>query len=217
MSETKKEIKKPRTLFDKVWEKHVITGEPGEAQLLYIDLHLIHEVTSPQAFSGLRLAGRKVRRPDLTFGTMDHNTPTIMSQRLDIKDKISKAQLDALAANCKEFGIELVDMFNKNNGIVHMVGPEQGLTQPGKTVVCGDSHTATHGAFGAIAFGIGTSEVEHVLATQTIWQKKPKTMGIEITGKLQKGVYAKDIILHIIKTYGIGLGICKRKKICTGR
>ena len=201
MSEIKNETKKPKTLFDKVWEKHVITGEPEEAQLLYIDLHLIHEVTSPQAFSGLRLAGRKVRRPDLTFGTMDHNTPTIMSQRLDIKDKISKAQLDALAANCKEFGIELVDMFNENNGIVHMVGPEQGLTQPGKTVVCGDSHTATHGAFGAIAFGIGTSEVEHVLATQTIWQKKPKTMGIEITGKLQKGVYAKDIILHIIKTY----------------
>ena len=167
MSETKKEIKRPRTLFDKVWEKHVITGEPGEAQLLYIDLHLIHEVTSPQAFSGLRLAGRKVRRPDLTFGTMDHNTPTIMSQRLDIKDKISKAQLDALEANCKEFGIELVDMFNENNGIVHMVGPEQGLTQPGKTVVCGDSHTATHGAFGAIAFGIGTSEVEHVLAEKT--------------------------------------------------
>ena len=206
MSETKNGIKKPKTLFDKVWEKHVITGEPEEAQLLYIDLHLIHEVTSPQAFSGLRIAGRKVRRPDLTFGTMDHNTPTIMSQRLDIKDKISKAQLDALAANCKEFGIELVDMFNESNGIVHMVGPEQGLTQPGKTVVCGDSHTATHGAFGAIAFGIGTSEVEHVLATQTIWQKKPKTMGIEITGKLQKGVYAKDIILHIIKTYGIGLG-----------
>ena len=196
----------PKTLFDKVWEKHVITGKAGEAQLLYIDLHLIHEVTSPQAFSGLRIAGRKVRRPDLTFGTMDHNTPTIMSQRMNIRDKISKAQLDALAVNCKEFGIELVDMFNENNGIVHMVGPEQGLTQPCKTVVCGDSHTATHGAFGAIAFGIGTSEVEHVLATQTIWQKKPKTMGIEITGKLQKGVYAKDIILHIIKTYGIGLG-----------
>ena len=192
---------KAKTLFDKVWEKHVITGEPGEAQLLYIDLHLIHEVTSPQAFSGLRMAGRKVRRPDLTFGTMDHNTPTIMEQRMNILDQISKAQLDALAVNCNELGIELVDMFNENNGIVHMVGPEQGLTQPGKTVVCGDSHTATHGAFGAIAFGIGTSEVEHVLATQTIWQKKPKTMGIEVTGKLQKGVYAKDIILHIIKTY----------------
>lgn len=195
-----------KTLFDKVWEKHVIAGTEGEAQLIYIDLHLIHEVTSPQAFSGLRLTNRKVRRPDLTFGTMDHNTPTIMEDRYDIKDKVSKAQLDALARNCKEFGIELLDMFDKENGIVHMVGPEQGLTQPGKTIVCGDSHTATHGAFGAIAFGIGTSEVEHVLATQSLWQKKPKTMGIEVTGKLQKGVYAKDIILHIIKLYGIGLG-----------
>jgi len=195
-----------KTLFDKVWEKHVITGNEGEAQLLYIDLHLIHEVTSPQAFSGLRIAGRSVRRPDLTFGTMDHNTPTIMTDRYNIADETSKAQLDALKRNCEEFGIELADMFNERNGIVHMVGPELGLTLPGKTVVCGDSHTATHGAFGAIAFGIGTSEVEHVLATQTLWQKKPKTMGIEITGKLQKGVYAKDIILHLIKTYGIGLG-----------
>lgn len=195
-----------KTLFDKVWEKHVITGNEGEAQLLYIDLHLIHEVTSPQAFSGLRIAGRSVRRPDLTFGTMDHNTPTIMADRYNIADETSKAQLDALKRNCEEFGIELADMFNERNGIVHMVGPELGLTLPGKTVVCGDSHTATHGAFGAIAFGIGTSEVEHVLATQTLWQKKPKTMGIEITGKLQKGVYAKDIILHLIKTYGIGLG-----------
>ena len=199
-------IDRPKTLFDKIWEKHVISGAEGEAQLLYVDLHLIHEVTTPQAFSGLRIAGRKVRRPDLTFGTMDHNTPTIMEDRLNIKDQISKAQLEALEKNCKEFGIELLDMFDKENGIVHMVGPEQGLTQPSKIVVCGDSHTATHGAFGAIAFGIGTSEVEHVLATQTIWQKKPKTMGIEITGKLQKGVFAKDIILHIIKTYGIGLG-----------
>ena len=195
-----------KTLFDKVWEKHVITGNEGEAQLLYIDLHLIHEVTSPQAFSGLRIAGRRVRRPDLTFGTMDHNTPTIMADRYNIADETSKAQLDALKRNCEEFGVELADMFNERNGIVHMVGPELGLTLPGKTVVCGDSHTATHGAFGAIAFGIGTSEVEHVLATQTLWQKKPKTMGIEITGKLQKGVYAKDIILHLIKTYGIGLG-----------
>ena len=195
-----------KTLFDKVWEKHVITGNEGEAQLLYIDLHLIHEVTSPQAFSGLRIAGRSVRRPDLTFGTMDHNTPTIMTDRYNIADETSKAQLDALKRNCEEFGVELADMFNERNGIVHMVGPELGLTLPGKTVVCGDSHTATHGAFGAIAFGIGTSEVEHVLATQTLWQKKPKTMGIEITGKLQKGVYAKDIILHLIKTYGIGLG-----------
>ena len=195
-----------KTLFDKVWEKHVITGNEGEAQLLYIDLHLIHEVTSPQAFSGLRIAGRRVRRPDLTFGTMDHNTPTIMADRYNITDETSKAQLDALKRNCEEFGVELADMFNERNGIVHMVGPELGLTLPGKTVVCGDSHTATHGAFGAIAFGIGTSEVEHVLATQTLWQKKPKTMGIEIIGKLQKGVYAKDIILHLIKTYGIGLG-----------
>ena len=195
-----------KTLFDKVWEKHVITGNEGEAQLLYIDLHLIHEVTSPQAFSGLRIAGRRVRRPDLTFGTMDHNTPTIMADRYNIADETSKAQLDALKRNCEEFGVELADMFNERNGIVHMVGPELGLTLPGKTVVCGDSHTATHGAFGAIAFGIGTSEVEHVLATQTLWQKKPKTMGIEITGKLQKGVYAKDIILHLIKAYGIGLG-----------
>ena len=195
-----------KTLFDKVWEKHVITGNEGEAQLLYIDLHLIHEVTSPQAFSGLRIAGRRVRRPDLTFGTMDHNTPTIMADRYNIADETSKAQLDALKRNCEEFEVELADMFNERNGIVHMVGPELGLTLPGKTVVCGDSHTATHGAFGAIAFGIGTSEVEHVLATQTLWQKKPKTMGIEITGKLQKGVYAKDIILHLIKTYGIGLG-----------
>jgi len=195
-----------KTLFDKVWEKHVITGNEGEAQLLYIDLHLIHEVTSPQAFSGLRIAGRRVRRPDLTFGTMDHNTPTIMADRYNIADETSKAQLDALKRNCEEFGVELADMFNERNGIVHMVGPELGLTLPGKTVVCGDSHTATHGAFGAIAFGIGTSEVEHVLATQTLWQKKPKTIGIEITGKLQKGVYAKDIILHLIKTYGIGLG-----------
>ena len=195
-----------KTLFDKVWEKHVITGNEGEAQLLYIDLHLIHEVTSPQAFSGLRIAGRSVRRPDLTFGTMDHNTPTIMADRYNITDETSKAQLEALKRNCEEFGVELADMFNERNGIVHMVGPELGLTLPGKTVVCGDSHTATHGAFGAIAFGIGTSEVEHVLATQTLWQKKPKTMGIEITGKLQKGVYAKDIILHLIKTYGIGLG-----------
>ena len=189
-----------KTLFDKVWEKHVITGNESEAQLLYIDLHLIHEVTSPQAFSGLRIAERKVRRPDLTFGTMDHNTPTIMADRYNIVDETSKAQLDALKKNCEEFGIELADMFSEKNGIVHMVGPELGLTLPGKTVVCGDSHTATHGAFGAIAFGIGTSEVEHVLATQTLWQKKPKTMGIEISGKLQKGVYAKDIILHLIKT-----------------
>lgn len=195
-----------KTLFDKVWEKHVITGEEGKAQLLYIDLHLLHEVTSPQAFSGLRMKNRKVRRSELTFATMDHNTPTTKEERENIKDEISKAQLEALRKNCKEFDIELADMNDKRNGIVHIVGPEQGLTQPGKTIVCGDSHTATHGAFGAIAFGIGTSEVEHVLATQTIWQKKPKNMGVKITGKLPKGVYAKDVILYFIKKYGVSVG-----------
>lgn len=195
-----------KTLFDKVWEKHVITGEEGKAQLLYIDLHLLHEVTSPQAFSGLRMKNRKVRRSELAFATMDHNTPTIKEERENIKDEISKAQLEALRKNCKEFDIELADMNDKRNGIVHIVGPEQGLTQPGKTIVCGDSHTATHGAFGAIAFGIGTSEVEHVLATQTIWQKKPKNMGVKITGKLPKGVYAKDVILYFIKKYGVSVG-----------
>lgn len=195
-----------KTLFDKVWEKHVITGEEEKAQLLYIDLHLLHEVTSPQAFSGLRMKNRKVRRSELAFATMDHNTPTTKEERENIKDEVSKAQLEALRKNCKEFDIELADMNDKRNGIVHIVGPEQGLTQPGKTIVCGDSHTATHGAFGAIAFGIGTSEVEHVLATQTIWQKKPKNMGVKITGKLPKGVYAKDVILYFIKKYGVSVG-----------
>ncbi len=195
-----------KTLFEKIWDSHVITGEKGQAQLLYVDLHLLHEVTSPQAFSGLRLEGRKVRRPDLSFATMDHNTPTIYEDRFDIKDEVAKNQLDALERNCREFGIELVDMFDERNGIVHIVGPEQGLTQPGKTVVCGDSHTATHGAFGAIAFGIGTSEVEHVLATQSIWQDRPKTMGIKIEGKLRKNVSAKDIMLYFIAQNGVGVG-----------
>lgn len=193
------------TLFDKVWQQHVITGAENEAQLLYIDLQLIHEVTSPQAFEGLRQAGRKVRRPDKTFGTMDHNVPT--KDIHTITDLVSKKQMDTLRQNCAEFEIELCDNGSKNQGIVHMVGPELGLTQPGKTIVCGDSHTATHGAFGAIAFGIGTSEVEHVLATQTLWQKKPKTMGIEITGTLQPGVYAKDIILALIATLGVDFGV----------
>ena len=195
-----------KTLFDKVWEKHLIEGKEGEAQLIYIDLQMVHEVTSPQAFEGLRLTGRKVRRPDKTFATMDHNTPTKKEQRANIADVIAKAQLEALSTNCKEFGIDLADMNDPRNGIVHIVGPELGLTQPGKTIVCGDSHTATHGAFGAIAFGIGTSEVEHVLATQTLWQKKPKTMGVEIVGKLPKGVYAKDVILHLLKVYGVSVG-----------
>lgn len=194
------------TCFEKIWNNHVITEEGDDAALLYIDAHLIHEVTSPQAFSGLRIQNRKVRRPDLTYGTMDHNTPTVLADRYDIKDVVSKNQLETLAANCKEFNIELHDMFSDYNAIIHMLGPELGVTLPGKTIVCGDSHTATHGAFGAIAFGIGTSEVEHVLATSTLWQKKPKMMGVKITGKLQPGVYAKDIILAFIRKYGVAVG-----------
>ncbi|MDH6365738.1 3-isopropylmalate/(R)-2-methylmalate dehydratase large subunit [Enterococcus sp. PF1-24] len=194
-----------KTLFDKLWERHVIAGKEGEPQLLYIDLQLIHEVTSPQAFQGLRDAGRKLRCPEKVFATMDHNTPT--QDIYNISDLVSKKQIDTLRENCQEFGVRLCDNGSDLQGIVHMVGPETGLTQPGKTIVCGDSHTATHGAFGALAFGIGTSEVEHVFATQTIWQRKPKTMGIEITGKLQKGVYAKDIILALIAKYGTDFGV----------
>lgn len=194
-----------KTLFDKVWERHVIKGAEGEAQLLYIDLMLIHEVTSPQAFEGLREAGRKVRCPEKIFGTMDHNVPTVDIH--NITDMIAKKQIDTLRENCSEFGVELCDNGSEGQGIVHMVGPEMGLTQPGKTIVCGDSHTATHGAFGALAFGIGTSEVEHVFATQTLWQRKPKRMGIEISGKLQPGVYAKDVILALIAKYGTDFGV----------
>lgn len=168
-----------QTLLEKVWQEHVIKGEKGQAQLIYVDLQMIHEVTSPQAFEGLRQANRPVRRPDKTFATMDHNTPT--KDIYNITDLISKKQIDTLRKNCEEFGITLCDNGSERQGIVHMVGPEVGLTQPGKVIVCGDSHTATHGAFGAIAFGIGTSEVEHVLATQTIWQKQPKTLGIKVT------------------------------------
>ncbi|TFI66448.1 3-isopropylmalate dehydratase large subunit [Carnobacterium divergens] len=193
-----------KTLFDKLWDRHVIYGEIGEPQLLYVDLHLIHEVTSPQGFEGLRLANRGVRRPDKTYGALDHNVPT--EDIYHIQDLVAKKQIEALQNNCREFGITLADNGSENQGIVHMVGPETGLTQPGKVIVCGDSHTATHGAFGAIGFGIGSSEVEHVLATQAIWQQKPKSMGIEITGKLAKGVYAKDIILHLIATYGVAVG-----------
>ncbi len=194
-----------KTLFDKLWERHVIYGEPGEPQLLYVDLHMIHEVTSPQAFEGLREAGQKVRRPDRTFATMDHNVPT--KDIFHITDLVAKKQMDALQKNCQEFGVTLCNNGSERQGIVHMVGPETGLTQPGKIVVCGDSHTATHGAFGALAFGIGTSEVEHVFATQTIWQQKPKSMGIKINGQLPKGVYAKDIILYLIATYGVDFGV----------
>ncbi|MEH7402631.1 3-isopropylmalate dehydratase large subunit [Gottfriedia acidiceleris] len=193
-----------QTLFDKLWQNHVVTGEVGKPQLLYIDLHLVHEVTSPQAFEGLRLSNRKVRRPELTFATMDHNVPT--ENQLVITDLIAKQQMDTLRNNCQEFNIPLADITDEDQGIVHVIGPELGLTQPGKTIVCGDSHTSTHGAFGALAFGIGTSEVEHVLATQTLWQVKPKSMGVKLDGKLPKGVYAKDIILHLLATYGVSIG-----------
>ncbi|EIA5738554.1 3-isopropylmalate dehydratase large subunit [Staphylococcus pseudintermedius] len=193
-----------RTLFDKIWDQHTITGQQGEPQLLYIDLHLIHEVTSPQAFEGLRMQKRTLRRPDLTFGTLDHNVPTV--DIFNIKDDIANKQIQALQQNCKDFNVTLFDMGSDEQGIVHMVGPEMGLTQPGKTIVCGDSHTATHGAFGAIAFGIGTSEVEHVFATQTLWQTKPKNLKINVTGQLPKGVYAKDIILDLINQHGVDFG-----------
>ncbi|BCU52802.1 3-isopropylmalate dehydratase large subunit [Staphylococcus auricularis] len=193
-----------QTLFDKVWNKHVLTGKDGDPQLLYIDLHLIHEVTSPQAFEGLRINNRRLRRPDLTFATLDHNVPTV--DIFNIKDEIANKQITTLQQNAKDFGVHLFDMGTDEQGIVHMVGPETGLTQPGKTIVCGDSHTATHGAFGAIAFGIGTSEVEHVFATQTLWQTKPKNLNIHVTGKLPQGVYAKDIILYLINQYGVDFG-----------
>ena len=195
-----------RTLFEKIWDAHVVHEAPGESALLYIDLHLVHEVTSPQAFDGLRLTGRRVRRPELTIATMDHNTPTWpLSQ--PVTDTIAKAQLDALERNCTEFGIRLEDRFSPLQGIVHVIGPELGLTQPGMTIVCGDSHTSTHGAFGALAFGIGTSEVEHVLATQTVPQRKPKAMEVRVDGELPMGVTAKDVVLGIIGRIGIGGGV----------
>jgi 3-isopropylmalate/(R)-2-methylmalate dehydratase large subunit len=195
-----------RTLFEKIWDAHVVRETPGESALLYIDLHLVHEVTSPQAFEGLRLSGRRVRRPELTIAVMDHNTPTWpLSQ--PVTDAIAKEQLDALERNCKEFGIRLEDRFSPLQGIVHVIGPELGLTQPGLTIVCGDSHTSTHGAFGALAWGIGTSEVEHVLATQTLPQRKPKPMQVRVEGTLPLGVTAKDIVLSIIGRIGIGGGI----------
>ncbi len=196
----------PRTLADKVWEQHVVRSAPGEPDLLYIDLHLVHEVTSPQAFDGLRMAGRPVRRPDLTIATADHNVPTINID-LPIVDPISAKQVAVLSANCAEFGIRLHPMGDPGQGIVHVIGPEFGLTQPGMTIVCGDSHTSTHGAFGALAFGIGTSEVEHVLATQTLPQNRPRTMSIRVDGELPAGSTAKDIILAIIGKIGTGGGI----------
>ncbi|SDX51550.1 3-isopropylmalate/(R)-2-methylmalate dehydratase large subunit [Marininema mesophilum] len=192
---------KPRTLFEKVWDRHVIEQEEGKPAILYIDLHLVHEVTSPQAFDGLRLHGRALRRPDLTVATMDHNVPTT-NRSLPIADATSAAQIDALVKNCKEFGVQLYDLHSPQQGIVHVIGPELGLTLPGKTIVCGDSHTSTHGAFGALAFGIGTSEVEHVLATQCLQQQKPRTMEVRIEGKLLPGLTAKDIILAVIAKIG---------------
>jgi 3-isopropylmalate/(R)-2-methylmalate dehydratase large subunit len=192
------------TLFEKIWNAHVVHEEPGRPALLYIDRHLVHEVTSPQAFDGLREAGRRVRRPDLTFATMDHNVPT--DNRLVIEDPISRKQIETLRRNAQEFGITLFDLTSEDNGIVHVIGPELGITLPGLTIVCGDSHTSTHGAFGALAFGIGTSEVEHVLATQTLPQMKPRTMAIRLEGKLPVGVTAKDIILSIIGRIGTGGG-----------
>ena len=187
----------PRTMFQKIWDNHVVHAEPGKQTILYIDLQLVHEVTSAQAFEGLRLTGRKVRRPELTVATPDHNIPTT-NRLLPIADPISKQQIETLRQNCREFGVKLYDMDNVKQGIVHVIGPELGLTQPGMTIVCGDSHTATHGAFGALAFGIGTSEVEHVLATQTLLQYPAKTMELRVDGKLARGVTAKDLILYLI-------------------
>jgi len=194
----------PKTLFERIWEAHVVRGEPGEPALVFVDLHLVHEVTSPQAFEGLRLGGRAVRRPDLTVATMDHSVPTLPGP---IEDPLARAQLEALRANCEEFGIPLFATGSGREGIVHVIGPELGLTQPGMTVVCGDSHTSTHGAFGALAIGIGTSEVEHVLATQTLPQRRPKTLRLHFEGALPLGLTAKDLILGAIGQLGVDGGV----------
>ena len=194
-----------QTLYDKIWKAHVVHQEDDGTTLLYVDRHLIHEVTSPQAFEGLKLSKRKVRKPNFTLAVADHNVPT--TDRLKgIDDKESKVQIETLEKNCKEFGIEFFNMKDKRQGIVHIIGPEQGFTQPGSVIVCGDSHTATHGAFGALAFGIGTSEVEHVLATQTLIQKKSKNLKINVTGKLPIGVTSKDVILQTIGQIGTAGG-----------
>ena len=188
---------KPRTMFEKIWDDHIVYHEPQKQTILYIDLHLVHEVTSPQAFEGLRLASRKVRRPELTVATQDHNVPTT-NRSLPIADPISRQQVETLRSNCQEFGVRLYDLDSVNQGIVHVIGPELGLTQPGMTIVCGDSHTATHGAFGALAVGIGTSEVEHVLSTQTLLQTRPKTYEVRFDNELCRGVTSKDLILFLI-------------------
>jgi 3-isopropylmalate/(R)-2-methylmalate dehydratase large subunit len=193
-----------RTLFEKIWDAHVVREAPGEPALLYVDLHLIHEVTSPQAFEGLRLAGRAVRRPDLSLATMDHNVPT---EDGPVTDPLARAQLDALRRNCEDFGIPLFARGSGREGIVHVIGPEVGVTQPGMTIVCGDSHTSTHGAFGTLALGIGTSEVEHVLATQCLPQRRPRSMRVHFTGELPLGVTAKDVILGAIGGLGVSGGV----------
>src|SRR6266540_4312605 len=193
-----------RTLAEKVWDAHVVRSAEGEPDLLYIDLHLVHEVTSPQAFDGLRVAGRQVRRPELTIATEDHNTPT--DNLFTIADPVSRTQIETLRKNCADFGIKLHSLGDAEQGVVHVLGPQVGLTQPGMTIVCGDSHTSTHGAFGALAFGIGTSEVEHVLATQTLPQARPKTMAVNVVGALAPGVTAKDLILALIAQVGTGGG-----------
>lgn len=196
----------PKTMFEKIWDDHVVHEEPGTSTLLYVDLHLVHEVTSPQAFEGLRLAGRRVRRPELTIATVDHNVPT-WDRSLPVTDEVSRKQLEAMTGNAKEFGVTFYDMRSPGQGIVHIIGPEMGYTQPGKTIVCGDSHTSTHGAFGAFAMPIGTSQVELVLATQCLLQAKPKNMEIRVNGRLPEGVTAKDLILGIIGQIGIDGGI----------
>src|ERR1700684_4374981 len=194
-------MSQPQTLFEKIWNAHLVAQPEGRSPIIYIDLHLVHEVTSPQAFDGLRAAGRKVRQPSRTVATVDHNVPT-EPRGTPITDLIAAKQIAALQSNCKEFGVRLFDMDSPDQGIVHVIGPELGLTQPGMTIVCGDSHTSTHGAFGSLAFGIGTSEVEHVLATQCLAQQKPKTMKIEVRGRLPEGVTAKDLALGIIGQIG---------------
>ena len=201
MSKTNK-----KTLYEKIWDAHVVREAKDEPAIIYIDLHMIHEVTSPQAFTGLETRGLGVRRPDLTVGTMDHSVPSSNRKSLPWLDELAQKQVEMLAVNCKKFGITLYDLDSEHQGIVHVIGPELGITQPGKTIVCGDSHTSTHGAFGALAFGIGTSEVEHVLATQCLLQHKTKSMAITINGKLRPGVFSKDIILRIINEIGIGGG-----------
>jgi 3-isopropylmalate/(R)-2-methylmalate dehydratase large subunit len=204
-------MSEPKTLFSKIWDKHIVAQPPESPAVIYIDLHLVHEVTSPQAFEGLRQRGLKVRRPERTVATIDHGVPTrsdgSSEGRLAFADEMSKKQIHMMEANCKQFGINLYGLNSENQGVVHIIGPELGLTQPGMTIVCGDSHTATHGAFGALAFGIGTSEVEHVLATQCLLQRRPKTMEVRIDGHLAKGVSAKDVILALISKIGTGGGV----------